>query len=181
MAFIIEDGSNVTNSNSYVTVEDADAYHSMLGNTDWTALDNDNPDELALKQSALIKATQSVDLLYGDNYKAVPLFNEQSLLFPRMTFIKNRWQTVIQGTIPKELKDAVCEIALKALNDEDVFPNINLDNNVKSKDSAVGPLKKSVTYFKSNNTETYKGFGKVDKLLVPILVPAKTTSGIMSL
>lgn len=182
MALILEDGSNVANSNTYVSLSYADSYFANLNNLDWTGL-SDTESDIELKETALIQATLSVELLYGDDYKSYVAFNEQSLLFPRMSFIKNGWQSVTQGTIPKELKDAVCEVAVMYINDANIFPNANTDSNIKVSDKAIGELKKKLEYFKATNPEKYKGFGKVEKILRPILntANAQTTSGIMSL
>ena len=38
MTLVIEDGTGKSNAESYISVADADTYHSNRGNTDWAAL-----------------------------------------------------------------------------------------------------------------------------------------------
>jgi hypothetical protein len=38
MAFVVEDGTGLANATSYLSVADADAYHSDLGHADWVGL-----------------------------------------------------------------------------------------------------------------------------------------------
>lgn len=181
MALIKEDGTKVANANSYMSVAEADAYHLVMGNTAWPQPDEDGEEDaeaakVALKETALIQATQSLDLNYGDRYKSYPTYQDQSLQFPRMAFNINGWQVVNSTDIPKDLKNALAELALKQINGDDIFPQASKDENVKSVSKGLGPLKKDITYFKAAEVESYSGFNKVERILAPLLIPKKQTT-----
>lgn len=166
MTLIVEDGSNVADANSYLTLADADAYHTLHGNADWPATTMDNT---ATKELALIRATSSIELLYGQRYKSIPQYAIQSLLWPRQVMVINRFVLTQSGTIPKQLKDAVAEVALMSLNGEDIFPLPNANRAINSKSVTVGEISTSVSYSGAPPVEQFAGFNKIDLILVPLL------------
>lgn len=113
MAFTTEDGTIVAGANSYVTVAYADTYHDDRGNTAWTGTD-------AVKQAALIKATDYVDQNY--DFNGYIYDEDQALNWPRSIINADT------DEIPDKLKQAVCLLALEALS-EDLNPT--LGRNVK--------------------------------------------------
>ncbi len=160
---IVENGSKVTNANSYCDVEFADQYLASIGNTDWSG-------EQAVKEQALIVACQSLELLYGSRYLSHRLEGEQSLLWPRYPFIDQNMNTRDDDRIPVELKKAQAEIAVMYLNGADVFPEGNADGMIVSESAGVGAISSSTTYKGGKpDVATYKGFRKIDLLLWPII------------
>ncbi len=99
---IVEDGTNVTDADSYVSVSYADDYHSNRGNTAWTGTDT-------VKEQALIKATDYVQQRYNGKWQSTPTYTNQSLDWPRFN-VKN----VDSNEIPNRLKQAVCILALES-------------------------------------------------------------------
>jgi len=150
-------------TNTYVSLEDADAYHTAYANTDWAGTDE-------LKKQALVLATQSVDLLYGSKYLGILADQAQALLFPRQSFYDNDGRNI--SGIPTSLKNAVCELAMMQLNDIDIFPVASTATNVKDETLKVGGISISTTNYRSNEGETFDGFRKIDILLRPILKAA---------
>ncbi len=102
MAFTVEDGTGVDGANSYVTVAEADTYHSDRANAAWTGED-------AAKQAALIKATDYIEQNYQGRWLGTEDSTTQPLSFPR---------TIDSGVIPDRLKQAVCVLALESLSNE---------------------------------------------------------------
>lgn len=96
---IVEDGSIVEDANSYITYDYAENYHTLRGNSAWV---DGNP---LAKQQAIIRATQSIDALYKAYWLDGRVDDEQELEFPRGE----------EETIPKNLKKAVAEAALREL------------------------------------------------------------------
>jgi hypothetical protein len=171
---IVETGTASSTANSYVSVDYADTYHDTYGNTSWPvdaadATVEDIAVNLASKQLALIKATQAVDALYGEDYLSIPTTQTQSLLFPRIAFVINKWQVVSSTTIPACLKDAVCEIALKAITNQNIFPDKNQNSVVKSYTKKMDVMSKQVEFTEAPTDEELEGFYKVELLLAPIL------------
>lgn len=172
ITLIVEDGTKPINANTYVSLEDADAYHTSLGNADWPIGTAEEE-----KKQALILATQSVDLLYGARYiTTIHPDSQQVLLWPRLWFIDGNARVVKENTIPKCLKDAVCEIALKQMLGDDLMPLQSVVSMAKSNKVKVGDIETQVEYWKPAEGESYDGFRKIDVLLRPILKLANTAS-----
>ena len=98
MALIVEDGTGLSDANSYVSVAYADAYFLARNVTSWASLSN--------KEALLIKATDYIEAVYSEAWKGTTLLDTQSLSFPRI---------IDDATVyPDRLLKAVCELALKA-------------------------------------------------------------------
>ncbi len=102
MAFTVEDGTIVAGANSYVTVAYADTYNTDRGNAAWTGDD-------AVKEAALIKATDYIEQKYAGRWISTPQSETQDLSWPR---------TFDAGVIPDRLMQAVCVLALESLSDD---------------------------------------------------------------
>jgi len=149
-------------TNTYITLADAETYHTTYGNVDWTSTVDDEA-----KKLALVLATQAVDLLYGQKFLSFVSVETQPLLFPRASFYDNdaRYHT----TYPTSLKNAVCEIALMSLLGADILPMASAAQNVKAESIQVGGISINTQNYKANEGESFEGFRKVDILLRPIL------------
>lgn len=143
MSLVIENGEGLSNSESYIDVEFADAYFLKRGITQWATLTN--------KESLIIRAMDYIENNYS--YKGTKLVSTQSLQFPRL----------IDGetVYPIALKNAVCELALKS-NDEDLLADTD-KTTIREK---VGDLE--IEY--DPNQDNVKSFNYVNKLLAPYLV-----------
>ena len=95
---IVEDGTGLSNANSYVSVAYADAYFTTRSVIAWASLTN--------KEALLIKATDYIEAVYSEAWKGVSLLDTQALSFPR----------IIDDAVvyPDRLLKATCELALKA-------------------------------------------------------------------
>ena len=104
---VVEDGTGLSNADSFVSVAYADTYFSTRGVTAWASLTN--------KEALLIKATDYIEAVYSEAWKGVTLNDTQSLSFPRI---------IDDATVyPDRLLKAVCELALKA-NDGDLLVDV---------------------------------------------------------
>lgn len=103
MAFKAEDGTGLADSNSYVSVTDADAYFADRNNAAWAAALTAN------KQYALIRATQAVDEYGGTNFLGYKSSSTQALEWPR-TDAEDAYGYTLTG-VPKAVKTATCEAA----------------------------------------------------------------------
>ena len=100
MALIVEDGTGLSDANSYVSVAYADSYFLARNVTAWASL--------TIKEALLIKATDYMEAVYSESWKGTTLLDTQSLSFPRI---------IDDATVyPYRLLKAVCELALKANN-----------------------------------------------------------------
>lgn len=104
---VVEDGTGLSNADSFVSVAYADTYFTTRGVSAWASLTN--------KEALLIKATDYIEAVYSESWKGVTLNDTQSLSFPRI---------IDDATVyPDRLKKAVCELALKA-NDGDLLLDV---------------------------------------------------------
>ena len=146
---VIEDGSGMSNSESYIDVAFADAYFLKRGITEWAGLTN--------REQLIIRAMDYIENNY--TYQGTKLLSTQSLQFPRLI----NGETVY----PIALKNAVCELALKS-NEEDLLQDIS--KSVISE--KVGELE--VKY--DSNQDDNKIFTKANQYLAPYLVSTSSFS-----
>lgn len=104
MAFIVEDGTGLSNATSYVSVADADAYATDRGDTTWAALSTEN------KEIALIKATDYIDKNY--TWLGTKNTREQALQWPRTDVVDANGFDIPSDEVPIEVKNATIEAAL---------------------------------------------------------------------
>jgi len=104
MAFIVEDGTGVPDSNSYLSVSEAETILTDLGYDTFPT------------ESDLVNASLYVDM-YIDPASFM-LTEDQGLLWPRVKFTDNQGREV-EG-IPKALKRTVAVIAAEFI-EEDLF------------------------------------------------------------
>lgn len=107
-----EDGSGVPGANTYVTLEQADEYHTQNGNTAWFNGAASPSDDL--RASALIRAAVILDGSYKSRWPGRRTHGRnQGLDWPR-TGAADAEGFPIQGDeIPVEIRDAQCEMALR--------------------------------------------------------------------
>lgn len=149
MSLIIENGEGLSNSESYVDVLFADAYFLKRGNTEWDLITN--------KESKIVLAMDYIENNY--TYLGTKLVSTQALSFPRLI----NSETVY----PIALKNAVCELALKA-NSGDLLQDTG-KTTIREK---VGTLE--VEY--DANQDDLTSYNYVNKLLAPYLVSTSSFS-----
>lgn len=147
---VIEDGTGLSNGESYVDVTYADAYFLKRGVTQWATLTN--------REQLIIRSMDYIENNYS--YKGTKLVSTQSLQFPRLI----DGETIVP---PIALKNAVCELALKS-NDEDLLADTD-KTTIREK---VGALE--IEY--DPNQDNIKSFNYVNKLLAPYLVSTSSFS-----
>lgn len=102
MALIVEDGTGTLQSESYVSVANADIYHVSFGNADWAAA-TETEKEVALRQ-----ATVYIDTYY--KFNGEKRYYNQRLMWPRYGYADYE-------VFPEpNLVQACCELALRALS-----------------------------------------------------------------
>ena len=124
MSLIVEDGTGLSTAETFVSVADADAYHSAMNNATWTGTD-------AVKESALRRAAQYIDTRY--RYKGERKNLNQALEWPRAFYERDgraeTWPVA-------NLKAACCEAALRALSDT-LTADVSTDQVIEE---TVGPI-----------------------------------------
>ncbi len=105
MALTVEDGSGLSAANSYVSLEEALAYHADHGNAAWAAATTDEA-----RSAALVRGAAALDGMYGGRWPGVRYSDLQGLDWPRSS-AWDRDGYPLTG-VPAKVKAAACEAAL---------------------------------------------------------------------
>lgn len=156
MAFIVEDGTGILNSNSYVTLAFADAYFTERAVAGWLG------DE-ATKQAALIRATDYIEARYGYRFIGDAVATDQSLSWPRTSA-----GDYASTEVPIKLQRATCEYGLRALSAA-LAPDPNVDSStgvaVVTVKQKLGPLEKQLQVLGSGYPSLVRAYPQADMML----------------
>lgn len=130
MALFVEDGTGTADADAYVSVAALKAYADARG------IAYVGHSDTVLEQKVR-EATIYIDSRY--RYKGSRMLGSQALEYPRASLFD--WSGHEVTGVPKRVRDACCELALKALT-EDLY--VDLDRGGKIKSESVGSL--STTY-----------------------------------
>lgn len=177
MTLIVEDGTGLSDSNSYASVEEIDAYFSERGIISWNQDGN--------KEHLLIIATDYLDAVYGESFQGVKKTENQALCFPRYNqgasmLAVSQSLGLYSGyspflndlpSIPNQLKKACYELA-KIASSQDLYPIAvdSADSNLDSKKVVVGPITIEKKSRASQNIASKNIYHNVEYILAPILI-----------
>lgn len=122
MALVIETGAIVAGADSYISVADANTYHTDYGNTAWTGTD-------AVKEVALRQAGRHLNI--GYKWRGLRVNSTQAMAWPRYGMTDCDGNAISSSAIPQEIIDAQCELALRALSGA-LVSDVTPANRVKS-------------------------------------------------
>lgn len=111
MAFVVETGAGLADSNSFASVAEADAYFSDRGVTAWGSLTT------AVKQTSLIKATDYLEATYSQAWIGDKVSLAQALSFPRTNMVSEGFY-LPSDEVPNRVVYATIEMALRASTGE---------------------------------------------------------------
>jgi hypothetical protein len=169
MPLVVEDGTGLANSESYISVADATTYHANRGNAAWAALASDT-----VREQKLRLATEYLSDKYRLRWKGTRVTATQALDFPRYGVPREDYYVVgsappnsIDGSfyypsdeVPAEVVRACAELALRAIDGP-----LYADVEQKVKREKVGPIETEYADGASATT-TYTA---VDGMLAPFL------------
>jgi len=104
---IVEDGSVVRDAESYIDTAFADAYFLKRGNPDWMGMVDDH------KEQAIFRAMVYFSGRYAMRWKGCRVSCTQELDWPRSGVVIDGVERDYR-VIPKEIKNAIAELALRA-------------------------------------------------------------------
>lgn len=148
---IVEDGTEVANADCYITLANADIYHAKLGATAWASL------TAGTKEASLRKATAYMLQVYRQQWKGYRKSATQSLDWPRSYVYLEPFvhgavgaypYLVADDIVPVEVKNACCELALKAST-----TTLNPDSSQNVKKKTVGPITVEYSEFSPQGTK----------------------------
>lgn len=155
MALTIEDGTNVTGANSYITVAEARAYAALYGVT-FSATDAD-VEVLAHKAIRYIESKRG-------RFQGCKTYETQALQFPRTNVILDGY-AVDSDEIPDELKQAQYELMAEINAGEELDATISAGQGNVIKERIEGALEVQYDTGSSSKTPT---FTRADALLKPL-------------
>ena len=101
MALIIEDGTQPTGANAYISTADADAYHLARSNAAWAEATT------GVKEAAILEATT---WLNGQSWKGRKVAS-RTMAWPRADVVDGDGWPVATGTVPEVVGMACAELA----------------------------------------------------------------------
>lgn len=140
MAFVVETGAGLVDSNAYASEAFVDGYHSDRGNTKWVG-------SASLKQACIIRATDYIEKRFGARFRGMKWGPTQSLEWPRLGAYDDDDYSLTG--VPKQLQQATAEYALRALLLGELAPDVpapvppqnNASGSSSSSTSYAGPVK----------------------------------------
>jgi hypothetical protein len=181
MPFVVEDGTGIANANAYTAVAFVDTFHADRANVTWTALsDND------LKQSAIVRATDYLDIRWtyiGDRKKA---FELQSLAWPRIgAYINVDNKQLLANQVPLVVQNACAEYALLAVSLAetagtlgDLAPPLTVDESggkIIGRREKVGPIEEEFKFSGSFGLITLRPYPAADNWLKDVVLHGRKT------
>lgn len=122
MALVVEDGTGLTNSESYCSVAFADQYHSDRGNFDWSGTDDAS---VAAKEQALRRSTDYMMQAYRTRWIGARVGINQALDWPRFGVMLQDYVSagyyvglagnVLSTIVPVQVQQACALLALKTI------------------------------------------------------------------
>lgn len=120
MTLTVEDGSNVTNADAYISLADAEAYYLDYQGSAW---DTDISDDL--KEAAIRRAARYLDALHWKGERTHK--REQSLAWPRYGATDCDGTLIPSGVVPVEVVNANALLAFyEASNVNALDPTVTL-------------------------------------------------------
>lgn len=158
-------GVEASEANSYVTVAEAGAYFANRANIPWLQV----PD----KPAALVQATAYLDNRYRSRWRGTRATEEQALAWPRLDVTDEDGFDVAEDEIPRAVKEATYEIALRVGSGTNLYRDYDPTNPaLTSRSVGVGPISKSES-FDTPYRDVQPIFEIADRLLWAFITPAR--------
>ncbi len=159
MAFVIEDGNGLSDSNAYVTAAEANTYLADRGSatTEWDALGGGE------KQKLIVLASDYVDVRF--RWRGERSLSSQNMEWPRRN--AQRDDGTLATGVPTELKEAVIEYANRAAVSDLAPDPAYQDENapLSSKREKVGPLEVEVHFAGGGSVPSFRKYPIADEKL----------------
>lgn len=156
-AFTVEDGTGLAGANAYVSLSEADDHHAGRAHAGWSSAD------LASKQAAIVKATDHIELVYGERFIGQRASEAQGLSWPR-ELAYDRDGNLLEG-VPLPVRQACAEFAARALT-APLIPDGTAE--VTSESHSAGGLSLSLTYARPS---AFQRWPAADRLIRALLRP----------
>lgn len=152
MAITVEDGTGKADADSYLSVADADTYHTNHSNSsDWSGATTD------AKERALRIATQYLDARYNSQWRGYKKTTTQALAWPRQNVVDEDGRVVDADSVPSKVADATAEMALREVQQTDaLLVDVSAPSgSIIRKKEKVGPIEEETEYTAGSTQKQY--------------------------
>lgn len=162
LSFIVEDGTGLENSTSFVSVAYANSYATIHGKTAWSALTNEQ------KEITLVLASDYINSQY--NWRGEPVHPSQALALPRCGF------SIPSGSlttgVPACVKKATAELATRCFSSEggsvtyvQLVDDIEMAGSIKSYKNKLDVMEEQVTYASPSDLKDVRPYPSIDAMI----------------
>lgn len=160
MVLIVEDGTGRLDADALVSVADVDLYHGQIGTADWIG------DE-TVKEQAIRRASRWISETFpwrGTRVKG----RDQRFAWPRYSVVDAEGYSVAANVIPREVREAVAEAAVRELVDPgSLSPDFVPGEKIVS--ASVGPIRATFDEGSSGADSVKPVLTIVREILSPLL------------
>lgn len=156
MTIIVENGNGFSNSQSYVSLTDVQAYATLYG-----------LDATGLSEAAVLRAMQYMEGEYRGRWTGCKQSDVQALSWPRSFGVYNDGYAVPSSFIPHAVKDATCALSVRAITNTTLAPDVSRQNYVTAE--KIGPIE--VKYSDRSGLPTSTVFSDIEVILNNLLAP----------
>lgn len=142
---IVEDGSNVPNANSYISLADTLTYFNNKNDQTFLAASTDQ------QAGALFRAGQGLDFWLNGRWRGRRANAVQALDWPRRDVCDSDGYPVSSTTVPAKVKLAQAEVAKIEMTTSFIQQSVDRSNNIQKQ--TVGPI--DITYMPTAPSITY--------------------------
>ena len=171
MALTVEDGTGLADAEAFVSVADCESYFTLRGVTNWSGL-NASPSPTTQKEQFIRRATDYLEAKYSGKWKGSQTTETQALAWPRTGVVVDQIE-LADDALPVQLVRATCEVARLLAAGEDLTPELERGNRIRTKTETVGPISQRISY--ANDAPSGTVYTIVDQYIKPLLA----SSGIM--
>jgi hypothetical protein len=162
MTLVVEDGTGKADAESYDTTANIAAYLTARGYTVFSSLATES-----LKEQHARRATDYLDMVYGQRYKGTVFSATQAKLWPRDNVVANGFD-LETDVLPTRLLSALAEAAERSAGGT-LLPDVTTaTGEVVETTNKVGPIEESIRYREGTSVQrpTYPA---ISLILKPLL------------
>lgn len=174
-SFVVETGAGLPTANTYISVDDADAYLRNSGRKTgaWDTAGHEG------KEAALVKAWIYMLARWQTRWKGFPTNEDQAGDWPQRDQLKKSGHAFASDEIPPEVQNCQIEYALiEATTPNSLFPNPEYDDTnraVVAKTDKVDVLTETRQYDSRRNPVTFRKFPLADHLISHLVIGGSQT------
>lgn len=162
LSFLVEDGTGLDASTSFVSVAYASSYATIHGKSSWLALSDEQ------KEITLVLASDYINSQY--NWRGEPVNPSQALALPRCGF------SIPSGSlttgVPACVKKATAELATRCFSSEggsvtyiQLVDDIEMAGSIKSYKNKLDVMEEQVTYASPSDLKDVRPYPSIDAII----------------